>query len=138
MKNYRELAYAHFYGEKNALFDKIASGNGTSEDEARYEELNDCNREEVICLKALELQRDDLGHGWTDGDIDAAYVLGLINSGPESIEKIQAESIRLKELGFNNPHEAVREIRYVKPKTVRGQLLPKTDDLGHSGNTRTA
>ena len=60
-------------------------------------------------------------HTWTDADIDAAYIMGAINADAvtadegdvfPSLSKVKKELERLKELGFDRPHKALRVIRY--------------------------
>jgi len=74
---------------------------------------------EAIC----QAYSDSQNPLWTDGDIDAAYCLGGLNVSPEklpegtvfpSLHAVVAECERLKENGFNAPHEAIRELRYGK------------------------
>ena len=60
-------------------------------------------------------------HTWTDADIDAAYIMGAINADAvkadegdvfPSLSKVKKELERLKELGFDRPHKALKAIRY--------------------------
>lgn len=57
---------------------------------------------------------------WTDQDIDAAYLMGMINAELHeisednplpSLAKMKMEIDRLKDMGYKYPHEAVRNLR---------------------------
>lgn len=48
------------------------------------------------------------GISWTDSDIDAAYLMGVMNAG--SFDDLNRELKRLKDMGLK-PHEAVAKVR---------------------------
>jgi len=60
---------------------------------------------------------------WTDADIDAAYLMGVINASCHKVDInepfpsltiAKKEIERLKGLGFENPHDAIKVLRYKK------------------------
>lgn len=48
------------------------------------------------------------GISWTDNDIDAAYMMGVMNAG--SFDDLKREIDRLQEMNLK-PHEAVARVR---------------------------
>jgi hypothetical protein len=72
---------------------------------------------------------------WTDSDIDAAYLMGVINATCHkidpaeifpSLEIVRMEIERLKKIGFNNPSDAVKVLRNKKETDDTKKLL---DDI---------
>jgi hypothetical protein len=72
---------------------------------------------------------------WTDADIDAAYLMGVINATCHkvdvnesfpSLEIVRMEIERLKKLGFKNPSDAVKVLRDKKETDDTKKLL---DDI---------
>jgi len=62
---------------------------------------------------------------WNDSDIDAAYLMGVINASCHEIDLTESfptlaivskEIERLKSLGYKRPYEAVMTIRKGKPE----------------------
>jgi len=51
---------------------------------------------------------------WTNEDVDAAYLMGALNTAENPLEDIQSEIKRLKALGVERPHEALKRIRKIK------------------------
>ena len=60
---------------------------------------------------------------WTDADIDAAYLMGVINGSCHEVDInepfpslviVRKEIERLKSLGFKNPHDAIKVLRNKK------------------------
>jgi hypothetical protein len=67
---------------------------------------------ECMRLKDVVKKSNDIhnvsGFYWTDNDVDAAYVMGVMNTG--CIDDMKTELDRLKEINLK-PHEAVAKVR---------------------------
>jgi len=73
-------------------------------------------------------QPSDEAIKWNNGDIDAAYFMGVINSACHKVDNNETypsiailgkEIKRLKKSGFNNPHDAIKILRKKPCVTVK-------------------
>jgi len=56
----------------------------------------------------LEFQKEA---GWTNEDIDAAYLMGVMNTTENPLDDVVEEIKRLERLGMDRPHIAVKHVR---------------------------
>lgn len=116
-----------------------ALGQPTVQDFVQYMEDNysitlpDMAVQEFLKYQPAPTVQEKEQNRWTDEDIDAAYVTGVLNANNSpvsenaawpSLERAVNEIKRLKATGFDAPHKAIRALRYPAPSPPDKYLTP--------------